>query len=151
MKGGILPSVMIRPLIIPASAPTASIRRTACHIPQPCLSIIRAPQTALSATIDPTERSMPPVRMTKVIPTPRMAVSDAWRATLSQLPLVMKTDSWLQISMLRMIRLRAGRMFARFGRRDLALGVLAGGRGVVAGALMRPLPFLPVCLRPHNS
>jgi hypothetical protein len=36
---------------------------------------------------------MPPVRITKVIPTPRMAIKAACRAILVQLPLVMNTDS----------------------------------------------------------
>src|SRR5580658_8749559 len=39
----------------------------------------------MSATPDPTERSMPPVRMTAVIPTPRMPITDTESAMFRRL------------------------------------------------------------------
>ena len=42
--------------------------------------------------IEPTERSMPPVVMTKVIATATINVGAAWRSRLSRLPVEMNTS-----------------------------------------------------------
>ena len=44
----------------------------------------------LRARIEPTERSMPPVRMTSVMPTEMQRFTDTWRITLKRLSAVAK-------------------------------------------------------------
>ena len=41
-------------------------------------------RTAPTATIEPTDRSMPDDRITNVMPTPKMPVIEIWRATLNR-------------------------------------------------------------------
>ena len=45
-----------------------------------------AQSTEPSARIEPTERSMPPVRITSVIPTATIPLLETWRSTLERLP-----------------------------------------------------------------
>ena len=45
-----------------------------------------AQSTEPSARIEPTDRSMPPVRMTSVMPTATMPLLETWRSTLDRLP-----------------------------------------------------------------
>ena len=68
MKGWTSKYSMTRPIITPSRGPTTSTAPTASGIGQPALSAV-ARITVDSATTDPTDRSMPPVRMTKVMPT----------------------------------------------------------------------------------
>ena len=50
------------------------------------------PATAAAATIEPTDRSMPPVAMTNVIPIASTPMTELWRRTLRMLSLVGKTS-----------------------------------------------------------
>src|SRR3984885_7333620 len=68
MNGGMAPLVMRKPLSAPVSAPMARQPRTPTHQGRSKLEVSRAPATPDSASIDPTERSMPADEMTKVIP-----------------------------------------------------------------------------------
>jgi hypothetical protein len=61
---------MTSPIISPSSGPTISTAPTANGIGQPACSVV-ATITVDSATTDPTLKSMPPVRMTNVMPTAR--------------------------------------------------------------------------------
>ena len=71
-------------------APRASIIGETTHQSQPARSSSAA--AALTrAMIEPTERSMPPVVITKVMATATMSVGDAWRRRLSRLPVEKKT------------------------------------------------------------
>ena len=84
MKGGSRPSVMPAPLTAPSATPMASPASMTSGIGMPASSSI-AETTAATATIEPTERSMPAVRMTKVMPTETMPNSATWRSTLIRL------------------------------------------------------------------
>src|ERR1700728_3371239 len=68
MNGGIAPLVMRKPLSAPVSAPIARQPSTPTHQGRSKLEVSMAPATPESASIDPTERSMPAEEMTKVIP-----------------------------------------------------------------------------------
>jgi hypothetical protein len=83
MKAG-NPAHTSNPLIAPSKAPKSSTSARTATIGMPAASS-EALTTETSATIDPTERSMPPVAMTKVMPTPMMMMGAAWRATLRRL------------------------------------------------------------------
>ena len=61
---------MTRPIISPRSGPTTSTVPTASGIGHPAFKVV-ATMTVDSATTDPTLRSMPPVRITNVMPTAR--------------------------------------------------------------------------------
>src|SRR5271156_326885 len=68
MNGGIAPLVMRKPLSAPVSAPIARQPSTPTHQGRSKLEVSMAPATPESASIDPTERSMPADEMTNVIP-----------------------------------------------------------------------------------
>ena len=67
---------MPQPLTTPASAPRAITAGIVTASGQPASSMI-AITTAVSASSEPTDRSMPPVRITNVIPTARTPTIDA--------------------------------------------------------------------------
>ncbi len=80
MKGGILKRVMTSPCNNPPTSPTSEATRIAPPTPMPVVSPAPAASNVpplyryaatmpASARSEPTDRSMPPVRMTKVIPT----------------------------------------------------------------------------------
>src|ERR1700739_3625531 len=52
-----------------------------------------SPNIADAATIEPTERSMPPVRMTNVIPAASTVLMEAWAATMERFCRLMKRPS----------------------------------------------------------
>ena len=67
MKGCRRPLVTSVPLIMPKQVPMASVRSIA--IPTGMPPLIKVAQNAMvRASTDPTDRSMPPVRMTQVMP-----------------------------------------------------------------------------------
>src|SRR6202451_928687 len=68
MNGGIAPLVMRKPLSAPVSAPIARQPSTPTHQGRSKLEVTMAPATPESASIDPTERSMPAEEITNVIP-----------------------------------------------------------------------------------
>ena len=95
MNGSIRPTVVIRPLASPQVAPIA----TATTMPassmvsgSPIAPLLRNRiiRLATKAVIAPTERSRPPAEMTKVAPTPMIAVKAARVSTLTMLPTVKK-------------------------------------------------------------
>ena len=88
MNGTTLPTVMARPLIEPRSRakPTAP----SMNIQEP-YSASSPPAMLAAASTDPTDRSMPPVAITNVMPMAMMPVMLAWVSTLSRLSLVRKT------------------------------------------------------------
>src|SRR5213593_1764461 len=90
MKGWTLPRVTIRPSRSPNAAPTASPAPMPTSSGRPAESrpAMTAPETA---STEPTLRSMPPVRMTKVMPAAITALMETCRAMLSRL-LTVKND-----------------------------------------------------------
>src|ERR1700722_19646110 len=68
MNGGIAPLVMRKPLRAPVNAPIARQPRTPTHQGRSRFDVNMAPATPESASIDPTERSMPADEMTNVMP-----------------------------------------------------------------------------------
>src|ERR1700677_3581297 len=68
MNGGIAALVTRKPLSAPVSAPIARQPRTPTHQGRSKLEVRIAPATPESASIDPTERSMPADEITNVIP-----------------------------------------------------------------------------------
>ncbi len=83
-KGAMRPMVISRPLASPQPMPMTSASRMTGRIPAPAFSVPAATAPAM-AKIEPTERSIPPVRMTKVMPTAMMPKIELWRTTLSTL------------------------------------------------------------------
>ena len=58
---------MTQPIVQPSVEPITSTARIASHVGQPCLTSSASVRVE-SATTEPTERSIPPVRITNVIP-----------------------------------------------------------------------------------
>src|SRR5918996_111724 len=83
-EGGTPPSVTPRPLTPPIATPMQRPATMTRRIAIPALSM-RAAATAVTATIEPTARSMPAVMMTKVMPMLTMPNSATWRRTLIRL------------------------------------------------------------------
>ena len=59
-------------------------------MPKSSLTISTAEPTAARPSTAPTERSMPPIRITNVIPTAMMPISEIARTTLNRLSLLRK-------------------------------------------------------------
>jgi hypothetical protein len=84
MKGGSPILTMPKPWNMPMATPTSSVARTARKTGTPALISI-ATITVPKPTTAPTERSMPPVMMTKVWPTARIAIIEPCRRRLEML------------------------------------------------------------------
>ena len=83
MNAGTRSIVTAAPLIAPVIRPTTRPVSTASGSGRPRTR--RSAQiTPESPTTEPTERSMPAVRMTNVIPAARMAVNAFWRSTFDR-------------------------------------------------------------------
>jgi hypothetical protein len=80
MKGGMPIIVTVSPLTQPTTRPTRRPAPIPAASPKPRTrtSAHRIPERA---TTDPTDRSMPPVRIAKLIPAARIAVNAFWRRT----------------------------------------------------------------------
>ena len=77
IKEATLPLVIMIPFMAPNIAPNAIADDTAmatAHQPSPTPLMIIMDKTPTKATIDPTDRSIPPAIMTKVIPNAIMPV-----------------------------------------------------------------------------
>ena len=74
-NGVTLPMVITTPLIVPMNAPNNSVAATTATTGQPRCSKL-AQTTPVSARIDPTDRSIPAVKMTNVMPTAMMPMTD---------------------------------------------------------------------------
>ena len=68
----------------------------AMNAPEP-LGSNWAPAMAAAASMDPTDRSMPPVAMTNVIPTATTPTTLAWVRTVRRLSLVRKTPASMMV------------------------------------------------------
>ena len=90
MKGGMPPKLMPSPFTAPMITPIARPARSTRGIGVPTSSSI-AETTAVTATIEPTERSIPAVRITKVMPMETMPNNAIWRSTLMMLKVFRKT------------------------------------------------------------
>src|SRR5207247_11402527 len=91
MKGGILRAVTDAPLTRPQSTPTRMAPMSASDVENwPAISM--APQTPVSPTIDPTDRSIPPEAMTTVIPIAMMVITVVCRMTEERLLTVRKKE-----------------------------------------------------------
>ena len=84
MKGGRPILTMPKPWNSPMAIPTSKVMRMAAKTGTPAL-ISMAVVTVQKPTTAPTERSMPPVMMTKVWPTARMAIIEPWRSRFEML------------------------------------------------------------------
>ena len=103
-NGGTRSFPMTTPFARPQAAPTSSPATRPGIRPPPCcpaistllrarpahVSITMAETTVTRASTDPTPRSIPAVRMTKVWPAPSMQMTAAWTVTWSKLSLVRK-------------------------------------------------------------
>src|ERR1700677_4456413 len=83
MNGSSRNRVEIEPWRAPKAAPTARTASSVGSRPQPTLTIIVAVNTLDRLSNAPTERSMPAVMMTKVMPTEMMPVSEMARMMLA--------------------------------------------------------------------
>jgi hypothetical protein len=89
MKGLIFILEINRPLNIPTAVPAAKPKQTDISTDNPeCRA--KAIQTPLSATIAPTDKSIPLVQMTNVIPTEIITSKALWSRMLRQLSQVIK-------------------------------------------------------------
>jgi len=84
-KGGILPKTVIPPLIKPAVIPTAIPSIIENVIDKPCLDIIPAQIVPDKAAMEPTDRSIPAVNITMVMPIVMIATKEDCKATLERL------------------------------------------------------------------
>ncbi len=66
-NGGTRTRVTMSPLIAPTTRPTPNPTPTPAQVPQPCTSV-SAHSTPDNPTTDPTDKSIPAVRITNVIP-----------------------------------------------------------------------------------
>jgi len=89
-NGGIEVVAMMTPLTSPTATPDSSASTTARAMFRCRLTIVSPVTMLVRATVDPTDRSMPPARMTKVMPTAMIRDSAASRATTVMLLVVMK-------------------------------------------------------------
>src|SRR5262249_18141580 len=83
-NGGTRPQATISPFPRPQAMPVASPASTAAGTPAPARNAIPSEMLA-SVSTEPTERSMPPPRITKVIPTARTISTADWSRMLPRL------------------------------------------------------------------
>ena len=89
IKGGSLPNVIKRPFTKPQPSPTANPLIMAIGMGSPVCKTL-ASTTPEKAKIDPTERSIPAVMITKVIPTAMIALIAVCWAIFSKIEIVKK-------------------------------------------------------------
>ena len=92
MNGAIPVSVMSSPLPTPADRADGRPDMIAGMIRNLLLAIICAPKTPASAATAPTDRSIPAVMMTSVMPMAMIAVTAIWAPTLNRLSDVRNDD-----------------------------------------------------------
>ena len=83
MNGSSRNRVEMTPCSAPNAAPQATTNSTVGMRPQPAVVMIVAVSTLDRLSSAPTDRSMPAVMMTKVMPTAMMPVSDTARTILA--------------------------------------------------------------------
>ena len=84
MNGTTLPYAISTPLISPAPRPTASAQTTMTNGPYSWVASVVI-HTLASATIEPTDRSMPPEMITNVMPTLTTPIAAASRSMIEML------------------------------------------------------------------
>ena len=85
MNGGSCIRVTSTPLMSPTAAPTRIPTTTPSRIGRPAWDTAIVPSTPESPATEPTERSIPAVRMTSVWPTAMIATTETWTAMLNRL------------------------------------------------------------------
>ena len=89
MIGGIPAKATNRPLAAPNAAPTTNPAAIASAGGMPAIirPAIKVPESAITG---PTDRSIPPVRIARLMPAAMMAMIEAWRARLIRLLVLRK-------------------------------------------------------------
>src|SRR3954452_21165511 len=108
MNGWIFRTATPMPLTTPTAAPRAIAATAISGTGTPALTR-SAVTTAVSARMDPTDRSMPPVRMTKVIPIAITPTIDAWRETFRTLRTWKNSGATIAVTTRRAARMSSGR------------------------------------------
>ncbi|MNZ78369.1 hypothetical protein D3C78_969380 [compost metagenome] len=86
MNDGIRQATVIEPVILPANAATPMPNKAAGSTLQPQPSIATLTADAARASTEPTDRSMPPIISTKVMPTASTIRSGIWLARVLKVP-----------------------------------------------------------------
>ena len=108
MKGwGNRPQTNPAPLTKPTVAPVASITTMTTALPLPFWKA-RAPRTEASANVEPTERSIPLVTMTRSWPIASKAIAAVCDRMLPTLPVVRNTGDNRVMATTRPARIRTG-------------------------------------------
>lgn len=106
-KGDMFNLVMQRPLNTPTAAAAKRPTRIAGAIDQP-LDISEAVITAVIPHTEPTERSIPPVRMTKVIPKATIPTKAKFRVMLT---IFSQLENWgMKIAITRIMMINAAKL-----------------------------------------
>ena len=84
MKGVIASPAIAEPLMRPMAPPEAITSATTAAVENPCL-IRRAPTTLVRAMLEPTDRSMPPLTMMRVMPRAPTATITVWMKMILKL------------------------------------------------------------------
>ena len=82
MNDGIRHATVMEPVMVPANAAAAMPSSAAGRTLQPQPSVATLTVDAASASTEPTDRSMPPIISTNVMPTARTIKSGIWLASV---------------------------------------------------------------------
>ena len=91
MNAGMPSKAMNQPCTAPTAPPSTSISTTTAGQGTPACSAIAA-SALTSATVEPTERSMPPVVMTSVMATATISIGALWRIRFRRLAWLRKAS-----------------------------------------------------------
>jgi len=91
MKGGTFNRVTISPFPAPITVPISKTRRKTGKISSPLPSIIPEVKQAPRLIVEPTDRSSPRVRITRVCPVDTIPRRTAWRSMLTAFRGVLKS------------------------------------------------------------
>lgn len=118
INGATFPFVMIKPLKAPRIRPRISVipMETIGSVPPANKLAATAP---VNARVEPTDKSMPPVRMTKVIPKAIMALIDTCLNTLKMLEIAKKLGFRMLTTIIRRINPINGPSFEMISFVDL--------------------------------
>ena len=107
MNGGIFRLVIMKPLANPQTKP-ASTPAAMPSSTDPLPTIVIVPMTPANARIEPTDKSMPPATMTRVMPRAIMLITAVCRTTLDRLVAVRKYGEAIDRIRKSAIRLKKG-------------------------------------------
>ena len=154
MNGSSRKRVEMTPCMAPNAAPQATTNRTVGMRPQPAVVMIVAVSTLDRLSSAPTERSMPAVMMTKVMPTAMMPVSDTARTMLAMLSgarnRMMPVPAGREDHAADRHEHEADHALEAHGERERIEAGAAAGRGA-AEARGRALSHSSVCIAPRSS